>query len=202
MAAALLHAPGAVTGAATLPRFDAAEVPGDALVVLVGPAGCGKSSFARRHFTETQIVSSDECRRLVSDDESNQEATRAAFPVFYAILRGRLTLGRLTVADATHLRAHTRQRMVQMAAERGRPALAVAFDYPLALCLARAAERARVVDAEVIRRHHDELQQAKAEVMREGFARVWLLGPDDEVLATEAGAPAPAERPAAEAGSG
>jgi predicted kinase len=166
--------------------FDPAALPADALVVLVGPAGCGKSSFARRHFTGTQVVSSDACRRMVSDDEADQSATRQAFPVFHAILRGRLELGRLAVADATHLRAHTRRRLAEMAAERGRPAVAVVFDFPLALCLERAGGRARVVDPEVIRRHHEELQQAKVDVLREGFAKVWF------VLPAEGGRPPPA----------
>jgi predicted kinase len=158
--------------------FDRSRIPPDALVVLVGPAGCGKSSFAARHFTGTEVVSSDACRRMVSDDEADQGATRAAFPVFYAILRGRLTLGRLAVADATHLRPHTRAGLIRMAAERGRPAHAVVFDYPLELCLRRAAGRARVVRPEVIHRHHEELQTARREVLEEGFAEVWFVTPE------------------------
>ena len=80
---------------------DELEIPPDALVVLVGPSGCGKSTFARRWFRETEVVSSDECRRLVSDDAADQSVSREAFAVFYAILRGRLAAGRVAVADAT-----------------------------------------------------------------------------------------------------
>jgi predicted kinase len=173
-------------------RFDPAAVPEGALVVLVGAAGCGKSTFARRHFTPTEVVSSDECRRLVSDDAANQEATRVAFPVFYAIIRGRLALGRRTVADATNLQPHTRARLLTIAAARERPAVAVVFDHPLDLCLSRAAARDRVVDPDVIRRHHDQLQAAMEEVPREGFERIWLVGANDEVRAV---APAPAPPP-------
>ena len=43
-------------------------IPELALVVLVGPSGSGKSTFARTHFKSTEVLSSDFCRGLVSDD--------------------------------------------------------------------------------------------------------------------------------------
>ncbi len=50
-------------------------IPNFALVVLVGVSGSGKSTFARTHFRPTEIISSDVCRGLVSDDENDQSAT-------------------------------------------------------------------------------------------------------------------------------
>ena len=47
-------------------------IPELSLVVLMGASGCGKSTFARRHFKHTEILSSDFCRGLVSDDENDQ----------------------------------------------------------------------------------------------------------------------------------
>ena len=49
------------------------------LVVLIGASGSGKSTFARRHFKPTEVISSDFCRGLVSDDENDQSATLDAF---------------------------------------------------------------------------------------------------------------------------
>ena len=46
-------------------------VPEFSLIVLIGPSGCGKSTFARDHFLPTEVVSSDFCRALVSDDEND-----------------------------------------------------------------------------------------------------------------------------------
>jgi protein phosphatase len=163
------------------------DVPPDALVVLVGPSGCGKSTFAREHFTATQIVSSDECRRLVSDDAANQAATREAFAVFYTLLRGRLTHGRLTVADATSLDPRSREKLRQAAESRRRPRVAIAFDVPLELCVARQSLRERQVRAEVVERGHLAFQQALGELPHEGYAHVYVVRP-----APEGTSPAPA----------
>jgi hypothetical protein len=73
------------------------------LVVLVGATGSGKSTFARRHFKPTEVISSDFCRGLVSDDENDQSASRDAFDVLHYIAGKRLAAGRRTVVDATSL---------------------------------------------------------------------------------------------------
>jgi protein phosphatase len=155
-------------------------IPPDALVVLVGASGCGKSTFARGHFAETQVVSSDECRRLVSDDAGNQAATREAFAVFYTLVRGRLTHGRLTVADATNLHPRSREKLRQAADSRRRPRVAIAFDVPLDVCLARQTLRARQVRREVVERGWAEFQQALRDLPHEGFAHVYVVRPEAE----------------------
>ena len=70
MAETLLQSPLPLTAAEPIGERegDRMQIPPGALVVLVGTQGCGKSTFARRWFAETEIVSSDECRRLVADD--------------------------------------------------------------------------------------------------------------------------------------
>jgi protein phosphatase len=156
------------------------EIPPDALVVLVGASGCGKSTFARTHFGETQVVSSDECRRLVSDDAGNQAATREAFAVFYTLLRGRLTHGRLTVADATNLDPRSRAKLRQAADSRRRPRIAIAFDVPLDVCLARQTMRARQVRREVVERGAMELRNALRDLPHEGYAHVYVVRPRAE----------------------
>ncbi|MEW5931558.1 MAG: AAA family ATPase [Gemmatimonadota bacterium] len=159
----------------------AAEIPANALVILVGPSGCGKSTFARRRFRDTEVVSSDECRRLVSDDEANQAATAQAFEVFHAILRGRLSLGRLAVADATNLSPGARARLREEAARWGAPAVVLALDVPLATCLAQNQERARRVPPEVIELHYAQFAEARGALAAEGYDAVHVVGPEAEV---------------------
>src|ERR1700674_5735496 len=54
-------------------------IPELSLVVLIGPSGSGKSTFAAKHFLPTEVVSSDYCRALVSDSETDLDATGDAF---------------------------------------------------------------------------------------------------------------------------
>ena len=179
MAQAVLQPPRPLTPPVTIGEHqaDAMEVPPGALVVLVGPSGCGKSTFARRRFKPTEIVSSDECRRLVADDPGSQEASRDAFAVFYALLRGRLNLGRLAVADATSLTPWSRQKLRQIALARGRPLVAVAFDVPLELCLARQHQRERQVPPDAVERAYSLFKQALLDLPHEGYDRIYLVRP-------------------------
>ncbi|MGZ6345348.1 MAG: AAA family ATPase, partial [Candidatus Limnocylindrales bacterium] len=55
------------------------ELPVPCLVLLVGPTGAGKTTFAARHFRPTEVLSSDRFRALVADDEADLSATADAF---------------------------------------------------------------------------------------------------------------------------
>src|SRR6478672_4053596 len=90
-------------------------IPELSLVVLIGPSGCGKSTFARTHFRSSEVLSSDFCRALVSDDENNQAATKDAFEVLHFIAAKRLAAGKLTVVDATNVQTEARKPLVTLA---------------------------------------------------------------------------------------
>ena len=90
------------------------KIPELSLIALVGVSGSGKSTFAARHFLPTEVLSSDFCRGLVSDDVNSQTATDAAFEVLYFIAGKRLDAGRLTVVDATNVQAEARRGLDQI----------------------------------------------------------------------------------------
>src|SRR5215212_3002459 len=92
-------------------------IPELCLVVLVGPSGCGKSTFAQQHFKPTEVLSSDFCRGLVSDDENSLDATNDAFDVLRFVVGKRLARGLLTVVDATNVQPESREPLVELARE-------------------------------------------------------------------------------------
>ncbi len=161
-------------------------LPDPSLIVLIGAAGAGKSTFAARHFAPDEILSSDALRRIVSGDEANQKATKAAFAVLHETLERRLTKGRMTVVDATSVEPSSRRALLARALAAGIPASAIVLDLPAATVIARNAARpARVVDMSVVGRQLDRLRTSldgpDPALWREGFARIVVLHDPAEV---------------------
>lgn len=152
------------------------EVPAGALVILCGPAGAGKSSFARKHFRPSQIVSSDQCRELIADDPAEQSVSHLAFDLMHRILRYRLLGRRLTVADSTALEKDARKDLRKIAHELGSPCVIILFDMELEECLARNARRpSRIVDESVVIDQWNTFQETKDSIANEGYDRVYIL---------------------------
>ncbi len=156
------------------------SLPRNTLVVLCGPAGCGKSTFAARSFTHTQIVSSDECRARISDDSSNQNVSGHAFDLMHFIIEKRLYLARTTVADATHLDRPARRWLVKAADWFDFKAAAIIFDIPLEVCLARNAARERVVPEDALLRQYEMLQETLRTIRQERFNYVFVLNEEEQ----------------------
>jgi protein phosphatase len=158
------------------------KIPDLSLVVLVGVSGSGKSTFAARHFKGTEVISSDFCRGLVSDDENDQSATGDAFEVMHFIAGKRLAAGRLTVADATSVQPGARQPLVELARRHHVLAVAIVLDVPEATCAARNAARPdRTFGNHVLRQQQAQLRRGLRGLRREGFHRVYVLGGEAEV---------------------
>jgi protein phosphatase len=157
------------------------------LVVLVGASGSGKSTFAHRHFKPTEVISSDFCRGLVSDDENDQSATKDAFDVLHYIAGKRLAAGRRTVVDATSVQQDARRQLIDLARQYDVLPIAVVLDVPEEVCAERNAARTDRADMprRVIQRHIRELRRSIRHLEREGFRKVHVLrGVEDVETAT------------------
>ena len=157
-------------------------VPELSLVVLVGTTGSGKSTFAARHFKPTQVISSDYCRGLVSDDENDQSATKDAFDLLHHIAGVRLRRGLLTVVDATSVQPKSRESLVAVARAHDVLPVAIVLDVPEEVCRERNAARPdRSTSAHVISRQRRELRGHLRNLEREGFRKVHILRGVEEV---------------------
>ncbi|AZM56076.1 polynucleotide kinase-phosphatase [Streptomyces sp. WAC 01529] len=157
------------------------------LVVLIGATGSGKSTFGRRHFKPTEVISSDFCRGLVADDENDQSASGDAFDVLHYIAGKRLAAGRRTVVDATNVQSESRKQLVELARKHDVLPIAIVLDVPEEVCAARNATRAdrAGVPRRVIQRHQRELRRSLRHLEREGFRKVHVLRGVTEVDGAE-----------------
>ncbi len=119
-----------VSGVAGRPAHDAIRVPDPCLVVLIGVAGAGKSTWAAAAFGAGSVVSSDELRGVVGRHRHDLRATRDAMEVLELIATKRLRRGLLTVVDSTALDPTVRAGYRAIAHAAGVPCHAVVVDTP------------------------------------------------------------------------
>lgn len=155
-----------------------------ALVVLIGASGSGKSTFARKHFLATEVISSDYCRGLVADKENDQAATKDAFEVLHYIAGKRLAAGRLTVVDATNTQPEARKPLIELARKYHSLPVALVLDIPEQVCHDRNASRPnRDFGRHVVRNQRMQLRRSLGHLQREGFRHVSVMRSVEEVEA-------------------
>lgn len=142
------------------------------LVVLCGPSACGKSTFAKKHFRPTQVISSDWARGLVCDDERDQRFNTQAFDLVYFLLNQRLPLNRLCVVDSTALTAPARRDLLALAKRNQVPSTALIFHVPLETCVERDRTRERSVGRPIIEKQFQNFELSLGAIRHEGFDQV------------------------------
>src|SRR6185312_10269829 len=141
------------------------------IIVLVGLPGSGKSTYAGK--LGATALASDEIRRLLSDDATNQNIHRRVFAILRRLLKHRIELRRpVTYIDATNLTPHERRAYIKMADLYDCEIEAIFFDVPVEECQRRNRERHRVVPDEAIAEMAQRLIRPSIE---EGFTRVTVI---------------------------
>jgi len=157
-------------------------IPCHGLVLIIGAAGSGKSTFARKHFAATEIVSSDALRAAVSDDEADQSASGDAFHLLRLIVAKRLRRGRLTVVDATNVQAKARHGLLAFAMKNSRPAAAIVLNLPAAICLTRNNARPdRRVSPDVVEKQVADLTASLPSLSQEGLQKVYVMDNTEDI---------------------
>jgi protein phosphatase len=162
------------------------NVPELSLVLLIGASSSGKSTFARKHFKPTEIVSSDNCRAIVSDDENNLASSNDAFDVARFITAKRLKNGLLTVIDATNVQEEARKDWVRLAREYHVLPVAIVINVPEKVCSERNRQRSdRDMGNHVIPQQISQLRRSLRHLKLEGFRHIYEMRTPEEVDAIE-----------------
>src|SRR5688572_13667970 len=160
------------------------KIPELSLITLIGISGSGKSTFARKHFKETEVISSDRCRAIVSDDENNQAATEDAFELLHYIAAKRLKNGLLTVVDATNVQTESRASIIRLAREYHCIPVAIVLDVPERICEDRNDLRPdRNFGRHVIAQQKSQLKRSLKKLKDEGFRHIHVLHSPEEIEA-------------------
>jgi protein phosphatase len=158
------------------------HIPETSLVVLIGPSAAGKSTFCRRHFVSTEVLSSDDFRALVSNDRHDQSASSDAFALLYAALEKRLQRRLLTVVDATNLNEEDRQTLLQYAKKYQAPIVAILFDLPDKVHFEHNQTRGKeALPNRVIKRHLSQMWRVRKQLKKERFRRLFTFQTVEEV---------------------
>ncbi|MFJ6355194.1 AAA family ATPase [Streptomyces sp. NPDC092046] len=159
------------TFTATLQPLDT-TIPDPALIVLIGAAGSGKSTFAST-WAPSQVLGLDAFRAMVSE-AGDQAATADAVAALRTVLEARLARKETTVIDATHCERAVRAGLVQAARRHGVPTVAVLMGTPVSLCVIRQTARTpdRAVPADTVRAQHAAAVTAFPGLRGEGFDHV------------------------------
>lgn len=159
-------------------------VPADALVLLIGVAASGKSTFAARHFQPTEVLSSDALRAMITDDPHAQGATDDAFDLLHRLIAMRLRRRRRTVVDATNVEGWARAELLAIARRHRRPAVAIVLDLPLEVAMERNLSRPEPrPPSAALRRQHRWLRDTLRALPHEGFATIHHLRGTSDVEA-------------------
>ena len=113
------------------------QVPDPALVLLVGAAGSGKSTWAAARYRDVEVVSADALRAVVGSGTADLDASGDAFRLLDQIVEGRTRRGLTVVVDTLGLDPERRAAWATLARRSGLPVVAVVFDTPPTLCRAR-----------------------------------------------------------------
>lgn len=127
------------------------------LIMLCGPAGCGKSTFASQ--LEGEVFSSDAIRKELYGDESIQTNPKQVFAILHQRIHDCIKRGGTAVYDATNTSKARRQNFIASirAFAPECPCQCIYFACDLQTCIGRNQSRERKVPNYVIERQWNQL---------------------------------------------
>lgn len=127
------------------------------LYVMIGISGCGKSTYSEK--LDAIVVSSDNVRKELFGDESNQACPEKVFALAHKRVRTLLEAGKDVVFDATNVSSFARKTLLDAIQGVECKKIGVIFAVDPKEAMRRQANRERKVPEEVIERQYRTLQR-------------------------------------------
>jgi len=162
------------------------DLPDPAVVVLVGAAGSGKSTWASQRYAPNEVVSSDALRAVVGSGAGDLDASVEAFALLDQIVAGRTKRGLTTVVDTLGLDRDRRLGYLAAARAARMPAIVVVMTIDDHICRQRNARRDRPVPAPVLITQLKAARTVRDLLAEEGWDRVITVDQADGRVPTQA----------------
>lgn len=179
------------------------RLPYAGIVLLVGPSNSGKTTLLKQlvnngQILPSEIVSSDECRVLVSDvefidwtqrpnDEAEglfdayQKISAEAFKLMDTMIETRCRLNKLTFVDATHLYSDDRKKYISIANKHHVPIVSIVLDVDQTVLLERDRNRENPRGSRRIKQQYQVFKREKRFMKKEGYDKTYFLSDTDQV---------------------
>lgn len=148
------------------------------LILLVGPPGCGKSTYAKKYIEEysgTIHLSSDEIRAEIYGDASIQTDPWRVFAIMQSRAVAALKDGKNVVYDATNMTRKDRAGIIAVCPKFTKIECHIVWA-PIETCIERDTARQRTVGKDVIDRM---LKRFQAPYYDEGIDEIEVIMPDN-----------------------
>jgi len=133
------------------------------IIIPIGPAGCGKSTYQMKNYPHYTLISPDLIRFKILDSENTKiyfdyEFEPQVWKQVYTLLEEAIICAYNIYFDATNLTQKRRYPLVSRALRKGYRIHMIYFNFPLDIILKRNNERERIVPEEIIKEQYKKLE--------------------------------------------
>ena len=128
------------------------------LIMLVGIPASGKSSYAKEHYKDYKIYSSDELREKLFNDVNDQTHNDELFEYIHTNIIKDLQDGNNVVYDATNIYSKNRKEFLNKLSDIDCNKVCDVFNVDVHKCKLRNSTRERKVPEEVIERMYNKME--------------------------------------------
>lgn len=146
------------------------KIPLHSLVIVIGPAGAGKTHLCKS-FNPYEIVSHDDIKYQLIGESNRSDLTHTVGRIVTDMVRTKLTLGERVVVDGQHVSRADRLAMAQIGVELGVPVFYLIVDRPLSEKIADGGWRLSYPNL-IERSHAQFLEELPVLMQGDGVAEV------------------------------